>query len=62
MSRDTDGYGKTDDRRPCLVSDEEIDLRWKLAYLAMPEQDRFETKQRIKALVAERTFYGKAGQ
>ena len=37
--------GKTDKRRPCLVSREEEDLRWKLA-LGRIDQETFDEKMK----------------
>jgi hypothetical protein len=55
MPRDVVGSGKGDDRRPCLVSREENDLRWRLAFDMTEPNVREGINRRIKVLVAERT-------
>jgi hypothetical protein len=55
MPRDTDGYGKTDDPRPCLVSRSEVDLRWALAFdKSLTETQRGIFAQCIAKLVEAR--------
>jgi hypothetical protein len=57
MPRDSVGAGKGSDPRPCLVSREENDLRWKLAFTeGLSPEDRMEIEQRIKVLVSERAY------
>ncbi len=43
MPRDTDGHGKTDDRRPCQTSREEYDLRHALAF-GLITKEQFDTR------------------
>ena len=58
MPRDTDGWGKTDDPRPCLVSREEKNLRWRLAFEKLSLEEHADIERRIKALEFERLFHG----
>ena len=57
MVRDSDGWGKTDDPRPCLVSRDELDLRWELAFSDISDERRLEILDGIEVLVAERTHH-----
>ena len=56
MPRDQVGAGKGDDRRPTLVSREENDLRWRLAFdKDLDMESKSEILTRINVLVEERT-------
>ncbi len=43
MARDTDGCGKTDDRRPCETHRDEYDLRHALAF-GLITKETYETR------------------
>jgi len=53
--------GKGDKKRPCLISAEENDLRWRLALeLGLTLEDRAEILTRIHVLESERNRHGRA--
>jgi hypothetical protein len=56
MVRDSDGWGKTDDPRPCMVSREERDLRHRLAFEDLDFEAKVEVLQRIMVLTEERKY------
>ena len=57
MPRDQVGAGKGDDQRPCLISRNEVDLRWALAFdKSLTEGQREIFKQCIDELVEARKY------